>query len=318
MFQKLTVSALLVAGLFAMTTVAQPPADPKKQPGDKAKPADPADAAVAAALANDPDVRIARAKMQLAEAEVAKAKQAVVLRVMNLNASIREHKAIVSAAQDRIAHATAMVQRGNAPQSHLLEERAKLETAQAALARIETELKLLTGGSPQAQSIEVLDTMYDLKAGMALDLIAKSIEENKTSTLAAALAALDLKGAVKGPVADRLRAALDKRLKLGEKGEQVAFEKALERFKKETGLDVAVRYGANTGGLDSITSEGEELPIVAWFQLYQDSSGQGFFYVRDYGLLFVNKQMAPPDAPTLTEFWKQKLSPTAKPDEPKK
>ena len=32
----------------------------------------------------------------------------------------------------------------------------------------------------------------------------------------------------------------------------------------------------------------------------------GVLYVREYGLLFCNKHTAPPDAPTLTEFWKQK------------
>src|SRR5262245_22785485 len=103
MFQRLTVSALLFVGFFAVTTVAQPPADPIKPPGAKVKPADPADAAVTAALANDPDVKVARAKVQLAEAELAKAKQGVVLKVMTLNANIKEYKAAVAAAQDRVA-----------------------------------------------------------------------------------------------------------------------------------------------------------------------------------------------------------------------
>ena len=62
MYRRLTVSAVFVAGLFAVTTAAQPPAgvdkppsDAKRPLGEKVKLADPADAAVAAAVANDTD-----------------------------------------------------------------------------------------------------------------------------------------------------------------------------------------------------------------------------------------------------------------------
>ena len=88
----------------------------------------------------------------------------------------------------------------------------------------------------------------------------------------------------------------------------MTFEQALAVFKKEAGLDVPVRYGGRAGLLGPIKSEGEELPIGAWFQLYQDQDVSGsILYVRDYGLLCTTKDTAPPDAPTLTEFWKQKL-----------
>jgi hypothetical protein len=58
-----------------------------------------------------------------------------------------------------------------------------------------------------------------------------------------------------------------------------------------------------------VVTDGEELPVGAWMQMFQDvaaEKSEGFaFYVREYGLLVANKQSAPPDAPTLTEFWKQ-------------
>ncbi len=318
MLPRLTVSALLVAGLFAMTTAAQPPANPNKPLGDKVKPADPADGAVAAALANDPDVRIARAKVHLAEAEVAKAKQAVVLRVMTLNATIREHKAAVTAAQDNVARITEMVRAGTVQQSLLVDARGKFETAQAALARAETELKLLTGGGRKELVGEALAGQVQQEAS-TLEWFSRRVERDQTSTAALALAALYAKGAVQGPIRRPLRAALDKPVKLGAKGEKVTFEKALEVFKKEAGLDVPVREMPVP--MPKIVSDGEELPIGAWFQLFQDIGGQEnpfTFYVREYGLLVANKQTAPPDAPTLTEFWKRKLDAAAKPEEPKK
>ena len=114
--------------------------------------------------------------------------------------------------------------------------------------------------------------------------------------------------------AGRIRAALDKQVRIGPKGETVNFEQALAVFKKEAGLDVPVRYGGPVGTPAPVTSEGEELPIGAWFQLYQDQDPNGgLLYVRDYGLLYAAKGTAPPDAPTLTEFWKQKPAATKGP-----
>jgi hypothetical protein len=94
-------------------------------------------------------------------------------------------------------------------------------------------------------------------------------------------------------------------VKLGPKGEDVTFGQAMEVFKKEAGLDVPVRVSvAVGGGLVLVESEGEELPVGAWFQLFQDFNG-GVIYVREYGLLFTTKEAAPPDALTVTLFWKQ-------------
>ena len=50
----------------------------------------------------------------------------------------------------------------------------------------------------------------------------------------------------RGPAADRIRAALDKRVKLGEKGADVSFDDALQAFKKDAGLDVTVRVMQST------------------------------------------------------------------------
>jgi hypothetical protein len=145
-------------------------------------------------------------------------------------------------------------------------------------------------------------------------------------TTLATLAGL-LSGTTKTPVGavpDRIRAALDKSVKLGAKGEEVSFEKATEVLMKQAGLDVHIRYGPGTVKFRTnmtIMSEGEELPLGAWLQLIEDHAvvqfqpGKGRegilvtrhrFYLRDYGLLFAAVDSAPPDAPTLTEFWKQK------------
>lgn len=120
--------------------------------------------------------------------------------------------------------------------------------------------------------------------------------------------------AVKGPIPDRIRAALDKSVKLGAKGEKVTLAKALEVFKKDAGLDVPVR---EFGRVTAITTDGEELPVGAWFQLFADGNLDLRFLVREHGLLIAIKDQAPPDALGVVEFWKHK--PTAAPESaPKK
>ena len=273
---------------------------------------DAADAVIAAALANDPDVKMARAKIQLAEAELAKARQAVTLRVVTLRAKIASHRTEVATAQDSVALITRQVQAGTTPTSELLSPRTKLEAAQAAQALAEAELKLLTGGTGVAVADPTADKVGRVWGGW--DDLANAEDASKVARLLEYHRAVLLqeRAAVKGPIPDRIRAALDKPVRLGAKGEKVTFPQALEAFKKEAGLDVPVR---GTDAFVSILSQGEELPVGAWFQLFQDTY-DGAFYVREYGLRFATKQSAPPDAPTLTDFWKQR--PPAKEPAPKK
>ena len=80
---------------------------------------------------------------------------------------------------------------------------------------------------------------------------------------------------VKGPVSERILAALDKPVKLGPKGEKVPLDKALEIFKTQAGFDVPIRPGLPTP-LPVVVSEGEELPLGAWLQLYQDTAWTPF------------------------------------------
>lgn len=318
--RRFWISVPLALGLFA-AAAAQPP-DKKKAdpPPDKKKVADPVDAAVAAALANDPDVKVARAKVQLAEAELAKAKQAIVLRVMTLNASVREYRQAVDVARQQFAIVEALFMRATVPQSDVLRARLVLEQTQATLTRAETELKLITGGGgpagvgsggdPDTAANHALRWLTNVEAG----------EDAKRVTSLLILAGLEAyreAHGIKGPIPDRIRAALDKPVKLGAKGETVTFEKAMEVFKKDAGLDVPVRGPGDLIRSPEIVSQGEELPVGAWFQLFQDYSGATIF-VRDYGLLFTAKSAAPPDAPTLTEFWKQKPPAEKKPAPEKK
>jgi hypothetical protein len=332
MSRRTMVSALAVVGLLAVVALGQPPDSgqtkaKKTFAGPDGKKADPTDAAVKAALANDSDVQVARAKVLLAEAELAKAKQAVVLKVMLLQATIQEQKAAVEAARERVALAERMHKTSQMTQTQLLDERTKLESAQAALVRTETELKLLTGAGKE-MGMEGAPGATDPTAEQALLWFSRRMLEGRA--LETTLHGYGTKTPV-GAVPERIRAALDKPVKLGAKGEKVTFEKAMDVFKMDAGLDVPVRgkfpfilgkppqlgddKKIQAPSTIEIMSEGEELPVGAWFQLFEDiavgtqpdySLRRFHFYVRDYGLFITVADAAPANAPTLTEFWKQK------------
>src|SRR6185312_15178329 len=146
LFRRSTMTRTVVASLLfgAMMiavakaqTVTPPPAPAKN------KAADSLDALIGAALANDADVKLARAKVQLAEAELARARQTVTHRVVALDSSVREQKKAIATAETGLQLVTAAYQKGSAPLGDVLPYREKLETAQAKLASLETELKLL-------------------------------------------------------------------------------------------------------------------------------------------------------------------------------
>lgn len=362
------VSALFGVALAALAAAGQKADDkqpPTKKPADKVaeKKADPTDAAIAAALAHDPDVRMARAKVQLADAELAKTRQAVTLKVITLRATIEEQKQAVAVAQEVFALTERASKAGQVPILEVNQARAKLESARSALARSELELKHITGGGVAGAAGDphhFLGVMNHFLGGRDVGnctachavpgagaaappgdpAVAHGLEwlgmrmrdgqaeravEAQQLYLQALRAgmALDQSPSVRGAVPDRIRAALDKMVKLGAKGEVVPIEKALDVFKAQAGLDVPVRVSIinpNLGGSSTlidlglrVQSEGEELPVGAWFQLYQDTSGGATFYVREYGILLADKKSAPPDALTLTQFWD--LKPPAKRDE---
>ncbi|HYH66755.1 MAG TPA: hypothetical protein VD866_18825 [Urbifossiella sp.] len=304
MRRRTTASALLAVALLAGGAAGQPPAVPP----------DPTDALIKKALANDPDVQVARAKLALAEAEVAKARQVTVGRVLALRDTVAQYQQSVKVLDEEASLAAMAAKNGGLGRDVVAQYQGKLAAARAVLARAETELRLLTGDGPKAAAMNATNTSATLAALLA------SGTDTDPQTVARARAYLSRSVDTKvssGPIPDQIRAALDKRVRLGNKGDGIALDAAMVVFKKEAGLDVPIR--PTPSPMPRIVLDGEELPIGAWFQMFQDHGGHrdGFaFYVRDYGLLVANRQTAPPDAMTLTEFWHTRLV-AAKQPEPK-
>lgn len=325
MRRRTTASALAAVGFLAALAAGQPPgfdpADPVKQPpGAKTSPpADPTDALIQKALANDPDVQVARAKLALAEAEVAKARQASVARVLGLRAQIEQQQAEVKVLTEVADLQNARRKAGAGSYEELLAAQVKLATAKAALARSETELRLLTGDGPKAAVAPRADTgsiaeeIASLLASTDPDAVARALRQSLRGNDVKSLA---------GPIPARLGAALEKRVSLGTKGQKVTFTEALDVFKAKAGFDIPVRSVPQPP--PEVVSDGVELPVIAWLQMFQDVGGYGeefTLYVREYGLLVADRKHAPPDAVTLTAFWRAhsaaEAAPVARQPEPK-
>lgn len=305
MRRRTTASALAAVAVFAGLSPGQPPA-PKA-------PADPTDALIQKALANDPDVQVARAKLALAEAEVAKARQAAVTRVLMLRDTVEQQRQAVARASESFALKERLAKANQLSREELLVAQDRLAATRAALERAETELRLLTGDGPKAAAPRA--TSDDIAAEIA-GLLAQSYPNAAAEALALLNQRVGAKGTT-GPIPDRIRAALDKKVRLGGKGDGISLDAAMEVFKKEAGLDVPIR--PTPSPMPRIVLDGEELPIGAWFQMFQDHGGHAgiTFYVRDYGLLVANRQTAPPDAMTLTEFWRTRPVAAQKAPDPK-
>lgn len=317
--RKLFAISTALALAAASVVWAQPPAKVEPPPVPKAppakadptkKPADPTDAAIAAALAHDADVKMARAKIQLAEAELAKAKFLVTQKVVTAHVALRDARAAVLAAEQQVEAIFAQLRDQRVPNAQDRSDYrlalSRVESAKSKLAFAETEWKLLTGAGRAAEggsSVEWFFERFRVPQPHAdAHFLAEAFEA------AILLDVVRAKPPV-GPVSDRIRAALDKPVKLGAKGKAVQVADAVDVFKRSAGLDVPVR-GADA--LEAVLEiSGEELPVGAWFQLFQDELGFTV-YVREYGLLFAKKGNAPADAVTLTEFWKQKPGPAPK------
>jgi len=287
-----TVVASLLFGAVMIVAARAQPDTPPPAPAKK-KAASPLDALIGAALANDADVKLARAKIQLAEAEGSRARQLVVQKVVSMDSAIREQRKAVATAQQIFEITNQQHKAATVSLHDMLLAREKLETAQAKLASLETDLKLLTDQ-------EKRETPHvDWSMGLKLDDLGHYpqarvlIDRGKSSPFVKAA----------GPIPARIWAALDKPIKLGPKDSKITFEQALEAFKKDAQLDVPIR---NEFRITPVISLGEELPVGAWLQLFADSNPDLRLVVREYGLLVCKKELAPPDAISVSDFWKQK------------
>jgi hypothetical protein len=320
--------ALLLGGAVPGQS-APGPDDPKKPAEDK-KPSQ-LEELLAQALRDNPDVRVAEAKVRGAEAELNRTRLQVIQKVVahqhtveTLTAAVRMAEANYMAAQAKLNAAETdykrlaeLVKRATIAQAELDAGRAKLDqaradleaakaalqAAKADLAKAQAELPYLLGkGAKDDKDTEAVKRALEWlkknqgQAGPVLNEDeARALYELALTDAHRAWKAAQLP---QGTVAEKLRKALDAPLNL--KVEEAPVGDVLDYIQQRAGVPIVDTLPRNhkekklTLRLDNIT-------LGAAFQLLGDVAGVQFA-VRDYGILVTDK--LPSGVMPLHDFWK--------------
>lgn len=263
------------------------------------------DEALLQALRQHPDIKLADAKVRLAEAEAEQVRSQVALRVAAAFAKLEQAKAELLPAKEKHDRIREI---GGVAKTEVLEAAAQYQKAKSAVVAAEVELNTAKGVAPRVVP------NYDPNQA-AIDAGLKWLARSQELGIA------PVKPVPAGTVADKVKGLLDKPVTLDLSGADL--DEAVAAVLKSVGdttltvktPTIGKRYLKNP---PTATLKGE-FPFTAAVQLILDEindpakmdgvfetlRGKYDVYVREYGLLIARVQDAPKDAPTLTEFVRQ-------------
>jgi hypothetical protein len=316
--------ARLAFGLLTAALLAGPPYGhaqpatgnpPDKKDRAKAKEASPADMPtledmLAVALQNNPDIRVAVAKVSEAEAELNRTRLQVMHKVATFYATRKAAQAKVARAEQDLVRARRLqASRAVAEEDYRAVEQA-LIVAKAELELVEAEMPALLGKPPQ-KAVGEKPEQADPDVQRALQYLKRIQglpESNTQSALRGLLGAYHQEAsaqAASGTVADKIRKALDKPITVDFR--DVPFSEVLAHLQDKTGIIIRNHLAAYKEGNPRITLKfPEPLPLRAVLQALEDEfpqlpvEGGSFtnvrFVVREYGLLVAPSSSLPSGA----------------------
>lgn len=312
-----TLAALLLGAALAWGQQPASPAPvqnaPKDQPA-KSK----LEEMIEKALHDNPDLRLAEAKLAEAEAELNKARLLVVQKVAAQYQAVEAQKAAVDGAAAELEETKTAYKAASVSQSVVRTAEQKLIDAKAKLASLEAELPYLLGQQAEGKIdakirlwLDRIDISQPPKNADAeyqrrwyLDVIGRlpTAEE-----MAAALP----KPAIQGPTADRIRAALDKPFTHEGKERQIGDVIVLlkDAFEKDNpgllfNINGIVKLEKVDADFGTPGYRFDHVPFGAALEWVEDSLPECRIVVRDYGIAIVPKDALPPGVPLLHDFWK--------------
>jgi multidrug resistance efflux pump len=323
---RLTGLAALLALLLGGAGLGQQGSDAKdaKKPAEEKKPSQ-LEELIAQALRDNPDLRVADAKLREADAELNRVRLQVIQKVVahqhtieTLESAVKTAEASYRMAEAKLKQADAEYKRlksidAGIAQADLDAGRANLETAKANLdaakaalqaakadlAKAQAELPYLLGKSNKAgQGGKLSSTEIGLQALAQQQVIVQELD-----TLVLREAALNALGTARakpqGSVADRLRKALDTSTNL-KAAAGMPLEELLDGLQKAADVPIVNTLQQNQVTLRTDFNL-QNVPLGAAFQCLEDVAGVQLG-VRDYGIV-VSKTL-PPDVTHLHDFWK--------------
>jgi hypothetical protein len=306
--RKTAVNALALATLLASagltlgqqqapkTTESREPAPAKqeKTPAVKSK----LEEMLAEALKNNPDIRVAAAKVAEADAELNRTRLQVTQKVIALHHALLSQKAAVEYEQKKYERLKNLAEKGAVDSALLDEARQALTLAKAKLAELEAQLPAMLGkvarsaDAWEAQAIRVWE-LDAFRAG-ELDLARLAVLSTRYRELRQHKA--------QGPMADKLRESLKKPISLKVSNEYVS--DLLQHLQKQT--SIALKLMSDGLPEPRLNLELTNLSLVAVLQFIEDSEPGYRFVIREYGILFAPQAKLPPGAVTIQEFLHEK------------
>jgi hypothetical protein len=271
------------------------------------------------ALAHNPDLKVAQAKANEADAQLARARLQVLQKVVDAYQAIEHAKVEVKAASGQLDAMKRLKSTiaGGVTDNELRKVEAALSSAKMKLDKAQSELDFLVGKAPQRVTVNLLlSHVVRPKVAMAFQETPLTVLPNATVTwaqLASAYPANVWAPPSTGPAADRIRKALEKKVNLKLLGTPA--RDALKMLQKEAG-DLHIQAATKDDAWSAeLTASLSNIPFTAALQLLEDALGGYRVVVREYGLLIVPQSKVPPGAAVLADFLKSKseAKPTTNP-----
>jgi hypothetical protein len=321
----------------------QPAADPTQKPADTStgvtgqpvkpaadKPAPPKtklEEMLQQAMRNNPDIRVAEAKMAEAEAQLNRTRLVVMQKVVLYNAKLDDAKMKVELAEKSVKRLRTLAGTGAVSATDMDTAEAALQNAKAEQAKVEAELPLLLGSASDNKTqvnnaLEYLrryslDTTGDPNMWRVLNNFQnynapnpigpwqyQTTDQSPYTNITAGSYLRSAPTPVQGPMADCIKKALDKSIKVQLSGNpRVVLTNLLDMVE---GVSFNIRLTDPEISDKAIDLDfRNEMPLGAAFQALQDVCLPSVrFVVRDYGILVTDEKHLPPGAALLYDVWK--------------
>jgi hypothetical protein len=259
------------------------------------------DEMLAFAMKENPEIRVAEAKVREAEEEVRRARLTVSQKIVTCYHAIEEAKRLLREYTARWETAQKLRQQGGKliSDEEYRGAQVSFEHARAELPKLEAELPYLIGRAPTtAHRVDLrLEPVYQ-RIPYQVPLETHFVERFGIESVRPSSS----RPAPTGSTADKLREALDKPVSMTFKS--TPMNKVAAELQTRTGVTVQLAPGADAVHF-SVTLDFQSMPLGAAFQLLQDASPGVHYIVRDYGILAAPVASIPPGALTVHEYWKQ-------------
>jgi hypothetical protein len=247
------------------------------------------DELIALALKNNPDLRVAEAKMREAEAELNRTRFQVTHNVVALRTKIDAARATKQEALNRLQRMQTLFDKHGAGQEELDGAKVTYERYRAEVAAFEAELPYLLGKSALEPEKDAPGAVSERARSEAL---AKALEY---------LAASSQRKIPSGTGAENTRIALEKKINVNLKNmspKQIVADLAMHV------KEIALVDNINAKDLPGVTLELEGATVCGVMQALEDLAPGLRFTVRDYGILVTYKAELPVEALSVHDFLK--------------